>query len=443
MYENKKIFILGMARSGYEVAKLLSQYTKNITIVDENDSDPHIDELKALGINVIIADRSIQDQYLDDSFDLVIKNPGAPIDVPVMLKAQELGLPITNEIEIAYTFWPKDITIVGITGSNGKTTVTTLIHNILTLSDRNAHIGGNIGYPASTLVGKVKSNDILVLEISDRQLTNIDTFKNHIGILTNLTPTHLDFWGEYDIYKSMKKRIFINQTANDIAIINLDNEDSLTLTEDIPSTKKFFSTKQKTDAYLEGNTIYYQDTPMVNIDELKLSGLHNYENMMTAIIACKQLNIPDEFIKEGLKNFGGVPHRIEFVKEINNIKIYNDSKSTNTTSTITALKTFNQPTVLILGGLNSNQDFSELKDYMKHVKTVVCYGENKLFVKEAMDKLKVKVMVTDSIEEAVMASELLLEAGDVLLFSPASASWDQFKDFEERGNKFKELVAEW
>ena len=237
--ENKKIYILGMARIGYEVAKLLSQRKNKvlITYTQEQDEDK-VNELKSLGVEYAVL--TSQEELLDETFDYVIRNPGISFEHPCVLKAQKLGIPVTNEIEVAYHFLPKDVTIIGITGSNGKTTTTTLIYEFLHAMGKSVYLGGNIGYPLSSLVNKIKSGDILVLEISAQQLYDCVDFKTNIGVLTNLSEVHLDSFKTYDNYKKVKAHIFKYHTANELAILNLGNADVLEITKKIKSRKIYF-----------------------------------------------------------------------------------------------------------------------------------------------------------------------------------------------------------
>ena len=351
MYKNKKIFIFGLARSGYEVAKLLSNYNNDIIVVDKTDTDiEHIQELNNLNIKFIKTDTP--ENLLDNSYNYFIKNPGIIKTHPCILKAKELGIRVINEIEVAYDFIKDKATIIGITGSNGKTTTTTMIYEIMKNANLNVHLAGNIGYPLSSIVNKVKKNDIIVAEISDHQLLDTNKFKTNISVLTNISPVHIDFHGTYENYKNTKKKIFNHHTSDDLAILNLNSKDVLDITKDIKSKKIYFSNNTKTDIYLDNNTIYYKNEPILNINDIKVKGIHNYENIMCMLGVVKEFNISNNVIIEYLKEFKGVEHRIEFVRNINNITFYNDSKATNTESTIVALKSFNNNVILLLGGLD-------------------------------------------------------------------------------------------
>lgn len=435
MFENKKIFIFGMARSGYEAAKLLSKYNNKIVLVDGKEQDTKkVEELKKLNIDVYIDEAS--SKYLDSSFDFVIKNPGISNENELIKKAYNLNIPVINEVEMAYHFLPK-VKLVCITGSNGKTTTTTLIYNMIKRYTNNVHMCGNMGIPLSRMIEEIKENDILVMEISSQQLNNFNEFKPDIAVLTNLIPVHIDFFETYEKYKNIKKRIFKNFDENCLAILNLENEDVVNLTNDINGKKEFFSSKRKTDCYYDDGSIYYKNEKIIDVSDILIKGMHNYENIMCAVMVIKALNIPINVVVDELKEFKGVEHRIEFVKELNGRKFYNDSKATNTVSTIIALDSFDSPTILIMGGLDRGHSFDELNDHLKNVKYIICYGQTKDRIKKWS---KVECKVVDNLEQAVKKAYELSDDSDTILLSPACASWDQFDSFEERGLLYKDVI---
>ena len=438
MYDNKKMFILGMARSGYEVAKVLAKHNCKILITDMKEQDEEkVKELKELGINLIITDKP--EELLDDSFAYVVKNPGIKVDHKVCLKANELNIPVINELEVAYHYLPKNTKIIAITGSNGKTTTTTLTYEILKSANLPVHLGGNIGYPMCSLLDELKQNEIIVIELSAQQLHDFYDFKTDIGILTNLTPVHLDHFKTYENYKRCKKKIFNHHTNLDLAILNGSNQDVLDLTNDIKSKKVYFSSSKDCDICIKNNAIYYNEE-IIKLDDIKLKGNHNYENIMCAIVVAKQFNVSNEVIKEVLTTFTGVEHRLEFVKELNKRSFYNDSKATNVTSTIIALDSFKQPTILLLGGLDRGHSFDELLDHMKNVKFVVCYGETKDRILDFCNKNNITCYKKDNLEEATILAYNNSKEDDVILLSPACASWDQYEKFEDRGDDFKRVI---
>ncbi len=441
MFENKKIFILGMARSGYEAAKLLSDYNNEIIVTDgKEQKEELVSELESLGVKVIIT--SDQVSLLDDSFDYVIKNPGIKYDNPVVVKAKELGIKVINEVEMAYSFLDKSVNIIGVTGSNGKTTTTTLISEFMKNSFDNVYLGGNIGIPLSNFVRDIKPNSYLVLEISDHQLCDMYDFKTNVSVLTNITPTHLDFHKSYEVYQMTKKKIFNNHTSDDLAVINKDDEVSMKITDDIKSTKVYYGHDKTNLAYYDEEGIYYDGKLVIKLDDIILKGKHNYQNIMGAIIAVKKYGVTDEVIQKVLKEFKGVEHRLEYVDTIDGVTYYNDSKATNCVSTITALNSFDKPTILLLGGYDRGHSFHDLDDSMKNVKCVVCFGETKNRIEEFCTDLNIKCYKNDTLKEAMNVVKDICTPGDVVLLSPACASWDQYDRFEDRGDEFKKLVRE-
>lgn len=439
MIQNKKILILGMARSGISVAKMLAKYNNEILITDIKDQEKEVvKELQDLNISVIITEN--QDELVNDSYDLMIKNPAIKKDNKAVLKAKSLNIPVINEIEASYGFLPKDIKIITITGSNGKTTTTTMVYELLKYQNNNVHIGGNIGIPLSSFIDEIKPNDILVLEISDHQLCDMYQFKSDISVLTNLSEVHIDFHDTYENYKNVKKKIFNNHDKNNIAILNKSNEDVMELTKDISDYKIFFSSNDEADIYLKDNEIIYQDETIINCDDIKVKGKHNYENIMVAIVIAKMFGITNHDIQDYFSKFGGVEHRIEFVRELNGRKFYNDSKSTNNVATITALNSFNEPTILIMGGLDRNIPFDEISPYLKNVKYIICYGETKYKIEEFAHKNNIASFIVENLIEATNKAYEYSKDGDIILLSPACASWDQYPNFETRGEEFKNTV---
>ena len=441
MFENKKILILGMARSGYEAAKLLSDYNNEILVTDMNEQDENqVKELESLGVKVVIT--KDQADLLDSSFDYLIKNPGISHKVPIIAKADELGIKVINEVEMSYAFLEKNVNIIGVTGSNGKTTTVNLIYNLLKEEKENTYIGGNVGIPFSNFVRDIKKGSYVVLEISDHQLLDMYDFKTNVSVLTNITPTHLDFHPSYDAYKAAKKKIFNHHTQEDIAILNSDDEVSNEITKDIPSTKIYYGKDSNNTCYYDDKAIYYKGEEIVKLSDIILKGEHNYHNIASSIIVAKLYGVSNEGIKNALKKFTGVEHRLEFVKEYNGIKFYNDSKATNCVSTKIALSSFNEPTILILGGTDRGHSFNDLDDYLKNVKTIMCYGETKDRIEEYAKSHNIDCYKNDTLKETMYKIKDIMQSGDVVLLSPACASWDQYKSFEHRGTEYKELVKE-
>ncbi len=444
MFNNKKILILGLARSGFSAALTLHKLNCEIVVNDYNSEDKlnkeQIKKLKDLNIKCIFG--SHPDDLINDTFDYMIKNPGIRNDHKYVLKANELGIPVINEVELAYNLLPKDVTLISITGSNGKTTTTSLTYNILKQAGLPVHLAGNIGYPMCSILDNIKSGDIIVSEISCQQLANIDKFRPNIALLTNLSPAHIDFFGSFEKYKDIKKRLFKNQTSSDLAIINYDNLDSLEKTKDIKAKKLYFSLNEKKDCYYKDSKFYYQNEFIMNRDEMFLKGDHNVSNALGAIIIAKRLNVSNHIIESVLKNFKGVEHRLEYVDEINGITFYNDTEATNIKCTQIALSSFSNPIILFLGGLERGQNFDDLKPYLKNVKLIIGIGECRSRVKEFCDKNNIENYIFEHLKDGFKKSLEFVKENDIVLLSPASASWDQYKECEERGEEFKNLVKE-
>ena len=446
MFENNKILILGMARSGYQAAKFLAKRGNNVYLneaktEDKMDSE-QVSELRSLGVNLIFG--SHPDDLLDSSFDYLIKNPGVPIDHKYVLKARSLGIEVINEVEMAYRLLPEGVSIIGITGTNGKTTTTTLTYEIMYRAfGEKVHLAGNIGYPLSSILDDVKSGDIIVIECSCQQGENFINFHPHVGVFTNLSEAHIDFMKTYDYYKEVKSRMFYNQSSDDIAIMNYDNSDVMEKLEDVISIKRYFSSKEMIDGcYLRGNYIYYYNEEVMNINDIKIKGMHNVENVMAAIMAVKEYGVSNEIIKEVVSNFKGVEHRLEYVGTVNGVEYYNDTEATNIKCAQIALSSFKKPIILFLGGLERGQDFNELTPYMDYVKAIIAIGTCRERVAEYAKSIEKSVYVFEHLVDGFDKASEIAVPGDVVLLSPASASWDQYKECEVRGAEFKGKVKE-
>jgi UDP-N-acetylmuramoyl-L-alanine--D-glutamate ligase len=437
MFENNNIVILGMARSGYEVAKYLAKRHNKITINDlnTNQNEEHIKELEKLGVKIVLG--SHPDDLINKDVNYLIKNPGVPIDHKYVLKAKELGIEVLNEVEVSARLMRKDVHLIGITGTNGKTTTTTIIYEILKEKFKDkVHLTGNMGYPLISFLDKFKKDDFIVMETSSQQLENLDKFTPEVAVLTNVSEAHLEFFKTYNHYKELKKRIFKNHTKDNLAIINRTDEESLKLTKDIKSNKVYFSDSKDDLCYIEKENIYYKGKKIIDTKEIILKGMHNYQNIMAAIIVAKHYGVEDEIINKVVKKFKGVEHRLEFVKELDGKKYYNDSKATNLVSTQIALKSFDKDILLILGGYERGQDFKELIPYLDNVKVILAIGENRERVKKELSNYN--VIVKETLKEAM--KNIKDYDVDIVLLSPASASWDQYKKFEDRGEEFKNIV---
>ena len=443
MFEDKKILILGMARSGYEACKYLSKHNNTIILNDGGSRDKQdkdkVLELERLGITMIFD--SHPDDLLDDSFDYVIKNPGIRNDHKYVIKAKELGIEVINEAEMAYRLLPNDVTLIGITGTNGKTTTTTLTYEMIKKSGKRVHLAGNIGYPLCSFLEKLESGDIIVMEVSCQQLANMDKFNPHIALMTNLSEAHTDFFGSYDLYKKVKLKLFANQRDDDIAILNIENDEVMKGTADIKSNVKYFSSKREINgAYFIDDKLYYYDEFIMNRDEFLLKGNHNVENALGAMMIAKEVGVDNDSIVSVLKTFTGVRHRLEFIDKVKGVDYYNDTEATNTKCTQIALSAFDKNVVLILGGLERGQDFHDLDDFISPVKEIVGIGECRDRVKEYGDTVGIKTTIYEHLNEAMDYINSVVVDGDTVLLSPASASWDQYKQCEDRGDEFRDIV---
>lgn len=445
MFTNNKIFILGFARSGYEAAKFLIKRGNEVLINDGKEENKlnreKINELKELGVKFFFG--SHPDDLLDDSYDYLIKNPGVPIHHKYVEKAEKLGIEVINEVEMAYRLLPDDVTLIGITGTNGKTTTTTLTYKIIKEAGFRCHLAGNIGYPLCSFLDKLKSGDVIVMETSCQQLNNLSEFKPHIAVMTNLSEAHVDFFdNSYQKYKDVKTKLFKNQTKEDVAILNLENEEVLKQTKNIKSKKLYFSSKNKTNCYLENGIVYYNDEEVLDTDKMIIVGNHNVENIMAATLVAKEFNISNDVIKKVAYNFKGVEHRLEFSGEVNGVRYYNDTEATNIKCTQIALSSFSKPTIIILGGLERGQVFNDLTPFMKNVKAIIAIGQCRNRVKEYAKSLNIPVYVHEFLKDGFKEIPPIAKEGDVVLLSPASASWDQYKECEIRGKEFKDYVNE-
>ena len=446
MFENKKIFILGLARSGYQAAKFLSGKNNKIILNDgkaeEKLDKEQIEELRELGVELIFG--SHPDDILDNSFDYLIKNPGVPIDHKYVLKARELGIEVINEVEMSFRLLPDDVKLIGITGTNGKTTTTTLTYEIMkkAYGDK-VFLAGNIGYPVCSILNDVKSGDYIVMEVSCQQLENLEQFKPNVALMTNLSPAHIDFLKSYENYKRVKAKIFKNQTKDDVAILNIDNDDVINETKNINSTIKYFSSKSEINGcYVKDGYIYYYGDKVISLDDIFIAGMHNVENCMAAISIVKEFGVSNEVIVDVISNFRGVEHRLEYVDTIDGRRFYNDTEATNIKCTQIALSSFDKPIIVILGGLERGQDFNELSPFMKNVKSIIGIGQCRERVLDFGKSLDIPTYIYEHLVDGFDKCFEVSDSGDIILLSPASASWDQYKECEVRGAEFKKKVEE-
>ena len=446
MFKDKKVFILGLARSGYQAAKILINRGNEVILNDgkaeEKLDSEQIRELRELGVKLIFG--SHPDDILDETFDYLIKNPGVPIDHKYVLKARELGIEVINEVEMAYRLLPEGVKIIAITGTNGKTTTTTLTYEIMkkAFGDK-VFLAGNIGYPLCSILNDVKSGDIIVTEVSCQQLENLTEFNPDVALMTNLSPAHIDFLKSYENYKRVKAKLFQNHSSDNVAILNIENADVLEETKNIKSSVKYFSSKKEiTGGYLKDNDLYYFGEKVVSRDDIFIAGLHNVENCLSAIMLVKEFGVSNEIIKEVISNFRGVEHRLEYVDTIDGRRFYNDTEATNIKCTQIALSSFDKPIIVILGGLERGQDFNELTPFMDNVKSIIGIGECRERVLEFGNSLSIPTYIYEHLTDGFDKCFEVSDEGDIILLSPASASWDQYKECEVRGAEFKKKVEE-
>lgn len=445
MFKENKVLILGFARSGYQAAKILAERGNKVILNDSKSEDKmnsdEVIELRNLGVELIFG--SHPDDLLDSSFDYLIKNPGVPIDHKYVLKARELGIEVINELEMAYRLLP-NVKIIAITGTNGKTTTTTLTYEIMkkAFGDK-VFLAGNIGYPLCSILNDVKDGDIIVTEVSCQQLENLSQFNPDVAIMTNLSPAHIDFLKTYDNYKRVKTKLFQNHTSNNIAILNIDNDDVIESTDGILSTIKYFSSTKDVDGcYLKDRNIYYYDDCVMSIDNIFIAGKHNVENCMAAIMAVKEFGVDNSIINEVISSFRGVEHRLEYVDTIDGRLFYNDTEATNIKCTQIALSSFDKPIIVILGGLERGQDFNELTPFINNVKAIIGIGQCRERVLDYGNSVNIPTFVYEHLTDGFDKCFEVSDSGDIILLSPASASWDQYKECEVRGAEFKSKVEE-
>ncbi len=406
------------------------------------DENPEAQELLSLGIKVITGSHPIE--LLDEEFSLMVKNPGIPYSHPLVAKAQEMGIPVITEVELAYEV--AECPIIGITGTNGKTTTTTMTGLLLNAGvDKGvARLAGNIGYPASGVAQEAKPEDKIVMELSSFQLMGITDFRPHIAVITNIYEAHIDYHGTRKEYVKAKWNLQKNMTDKDYLILNWNQSELQELAQRTKARVLPFSTKEVLEdgAYADDHSIYYRKEKIMEISELGVPGKHNVENALAAISVAKLYGISNEAIRGTLHFFHGVPHRTQYVGEIQGRKFYNDSKATNILATKMALSGFETAKVVLLaGGLDRGNTFDELIPSLKGIKAMVVFGQTKEKLMDAGKKAGIETIVTaDSVEQAVPLALENSTDGDVILLSPANASWDQYPNFETRGNRFMEAV---
>lgn len=435
-FQNKKVLILGLARSGQAAAKLLSNLGAIVTVNDGKafEENPSAQVLLEEGIKVICGSHPLE--LLDEDFALIVKNPGIPYSNEMVKKAIDKGIQVLTEVELAYLI--SEAPIFAITGSNGKTTTTTMIADVLNHAGQSALLSGNIGFPASEVAVDAKENDRLIMELSSFQLMGVDQFRPHIAVITNLMPTHIDYHGSFEEYVNAKWNIQNNMSDKDFLILNGDQEISYDLANKTKATILYFSSQKEVDgAYCLDGKLYFEGEYIMDAYQIGVPGLHNVENALATIAVAKLANVDNDSIKETLASFGGVKHRLQYVGQVNQIKFYNDSKSTNILACQKALSSFdNSNLILIAGGLDRGNEFDDLVPDIIGLKKLILLGQSADKMKKAAEKAGVSYLDAKDVAEATAIAFKEAKQGDVVLLSPANASWDMYKSFETRGDEF-------
>lgn len=442
----KNITVIGIGISNLPLIKYLVSLGANVTACDRRSAEDlgeNYTELEKLGVKF-----NLGDGYLNNLLgDMIFKTPGMRYDVPELLKAKENGSIVTSEMEVFFEVCPSHI--IAVTGSDGKTTTTTLIHKMMTDAGYKTWLGGNIGNPLLTDTEKMKENDWVILELSSFQLHTMRK-SPEIAVITNISPNHLDMHKDYKEYIDAKKNIMLYQNEGDTLIVNADNQVTADIGKSANGAVKYFSRNGMADVYLDGNIIKRGIVEILNIKDIKIPGMHNVENYMAAIAAVSGL-VSKDVIVNVAKTFGGVEHRIELVRTLDGVKYYNSSIDSSPNRTINTLRVFPNKVIMIAGGKDKGIPYDEIGPALaEHVKVLILIGATSDKIQEALDAeinktgngKDIEVIRATSYENAVNTARSKAHDGDVVLLSPASTSFDMFRNFEERGNLFKKIVNE-
>ena len=442
---NKRVLVVGLGKSGVACALFLKRKGAHVTVSDTKPQDQLKEEIPALLDHGIAVETGGHGERTFRGQDLIVVSPGVPTDAPPLVQARALGEAVIGEIELAAQFFPGRI--VAITGSNGKTTTTTLAGQIIAAGRYPTVVGGNIGTPAISLVENTTAETVAVLEVSSFQLETIQTFHPHIAVVLNVTPDHLDRHRTFQAYVDAKARIFENQHASDFAVLNADDPTCVELAARTRAQVFWFSRKKEVrqGAFARDGGIFFRNAAgqreIMLVSEIPLKGAHNVENVLAAVCAAALMDCEPGKIRQAIREFKAVEHRLEYVATVAGVEYYNDSKATNADATIKALESFPGRIHLILGGKDKGSDYSVLNALLKErVKRVYTIGA-------AAAKIESQVNSTDiasvgTLEAAVKRASESATAGDVVLLAPACASFDQFESYEHRGRAFKDLVRQ-
>ncbi len=439
----KKVLVVGLARSGMAAIRVLKKLGAEVTLSESKKKE----DIKEIGFlnenNVEIVGQDMA--VFERDFDFVVKNPGVPYRSPMMQKLQERNIPVITEIELAYQV-AKPQHYIAITGTNGKTTTSTLTYEILRRAfPGKAYLCGNIGIPLCEIVMEnglmEEGGHYIALEISNFQLVNIDKFRPEVATIINLTPDHIDFMGSLDNYYKSKTEVYRNMAGNDVFLLNADDPVVKEYTDRYPvkCAKESFSTdSQSADCIAKDGYLEIKGEKIIPLNAIKIVGKHNLQNVMIAVSAAKAIGISNDVILEAVSSFKGVEHRIEFVREIDGVKYYNDSKGTNTDATITALKAFDRGVILLVGGFEKGLPMDEMKKHLGCVKKIIGFGA--CGARLVHDLVGEDGIVVTTLDEAVAEANKIAESGDTVLLSPTTSSFDQYTCFEERGDHFKKII---
>jgi UDP-N-acetylmuramoylalanine--D-glutamate ligase len=441
---NKRVLVVGLGKSGVASALFLKAHGASVTVSDTKPPDELKDEIPVLLDQGIAVETGGHGERTFRGQDLIVVSPGVPVDSPPLIQARALGENVIGEIELAAEFFPGEI--VAITGSNGKTTTTTLAGEILTAGGLSTMVGGNIGTPAISLVERASTGTIAVLEVSSFQLETIQTFRPRIAVVLNVTPDHLDRHRTFTAYTDAKARIFENQRADDFAVLNADDPTCVEMATRTRAQVFWFSRKKevKQGAYVREGQILFRDSKgqreIMLLSEIPLKGAHNVENVLAAVCVGALSAVDPGRIRKAVANFKAVEHRLEYVATIGSVEYYNDSKATNVDATIKALESFPANIHLILGGKDKGSDYSVLNDLLRRrVKRVYTIGAAAGKI-ESQIKGAAEIFHAETLENAIKRASESAQTGDIVLLAPACASFDQFRSYEHRGKVFKEVV---
>lgn len=445
--KGKKVLVFGLGISGIGAGQILERHGAEVIMYDGNQKLTEEKIKKQLGedssAKIVIGD--FPEEVLE-KLDMTVLSPGVPTDLPVIEKMREQGITVIGEVELAYQFGKGDV--LAITGTNGKTTTTTLLGEIMKNYQEDVFVVGNIGTPYTTAVEKMTDNTITVAEMSSFQLESIVDFRPRVSAILNFTPDHLNRHHTMEAYIEAKENIAKNQTEKDTCVLNYEDDVTRAFGENVKSKVLYFSSQRilEEGIYLENGQIVLamngEKTPVCHVDELNILGTHNHENAMAAAGMAAAYGVPVDVIRRTLKEFQGVEHRIEYVAEKNGVVYYNDSKGTNPDAAIKGIQAMNRPTVLIGGGYDKDSAYDEWIDsFDGKVKKLVLLGATRDKIAETARAHGFEdIEMADTFEEAFAKCVENAKPGDAVLLSPACASWGMFKNYEERGDKFKELV---